>query len=158
MVVFKGSRAVILQKPTTNLNLVISKLFTVGASNFTPLPAGMMKSIDLLVEQIRRNPDLVPVLIMITDGIVNIPLDQPISLRGRKTYGNSAQGDAVDLARKLVSAGIRTVVINTDHREEEKLPLIWKGHVELKPTAFLIELARITGGRYFGLQTIRVTS
>ena len=62
------------------------------------------------------------------------------------------------MARKLVSAGIRTVVINTDHREEEKLPLIWKGHVELKPTAFLIELARITGGRYYGLQTIRVES
>ncbi len=156
LVVFKGSKAVVLQKPTTNLNLVISKLFTVGASNFTPLPAGMSKSIDLLMEQTRRNQDLVPVLIVITDGIVNIPLDQPVSLRGRKTYMNPAQGDAADLARELANFGVRTVIINTDHREEEKLPFVWKGRVELKPTAFLMELARITRGRYYGLQTIRL--
>jgi len=156
LVVFKGSKAVVLQKPTTNLNLVISKLFTVGASNFTPLPAGMRKALDLLAEQVRRNRDLVPVLIVITDGIVNIPLDEPISLRSRKTYMNSAQGDTIDLARKLASANIRTVLINTDHRENEKLPFIFGRHVELKPTAFLIELAKITRGRYYGLETIRI--
>ena len=35
-------------KPTSNLGLTISELFTVGASNLTPLPAGMRKASDLL--------------------------------------------------------------------------------------------------------------
>ena len=156
LVVFKGSKATVLQKPTTNLNLVISKLFNVGASNFTPLPAGLNKALDLLIEQVRRNRDLVPVLIVITDGIANVPLDAPISLRSRKIYMNSAQGDSMDLARRLANAQVRTVIINTDHREEEKLPSVWGRHVELKPTAFLMELAKITRGRYYGLETIRV--
>ena len=51
LIVFKGSEAILLQRPTTNLNLVISKLFNVGASNFTPLPAGMKKSLDVLMDQ-----------------------------------------------------------------------------------------------------------
>lgn len=158
LIVFKGSEAIVLQKPTTNLNLVISKLFNVGASNFTPLPAGMSKSLEILMEQVHRNRDLVPVLIVITDGIVNIPLDEPISLRSRKIYMNSAQGDAVDLAKRLANAQVRTVIINTDHRENEKLPFVWGGHIELKPTAFLMELAKITRGRYYGLETVRVES
>lgn len=156
LIVFKGSKAVVLQKPTTNLNLVISRLFTVGASNFTPLPAGLRRGLEVLMEQVRRNRDLVPVLIVITDGIVNVPLDEPISLRSRRTYMNSAQGDAIDLARKLANANVRTVIINTDHRENEKLPFVFGRHVELKPTAFLIELAKITRGRYYGLETIRL--
>jgi len=69
---------------------------------------------------------------------------------------NSAQGDAIDLARKLANANVRTVIINTDHRENEKLPFVFGRHVELKPTAFLIELAKITRGRYYGLETIRL--
>lgn len=155
LVVFKGSEAMVLQKPTTNLNLVVSKLFTVGASNFTPIPAGINKALDVLTEQMHRSRDLVPVLIVITDGIANIPLDKPISSRSRRIYMNAAQGDSIDLARKLAKAGVRTVIINTDHREEEKLPLVWGGHIELKPTAFLMELAKITHGRYYGLETIR---
>lgn len=158
LIVFKGSEAVVLQKPTTNLNTVISKLFSVGASNFTPLPAGLKKAFDVLTEQTHRNRDLVPVLIAITDGIANIPLDRPISMRSRRTYTNAAQGDAIDLSRKLAHAQVRTVIINTDHREGEKLPLVWGRHIELKPTAFLIELAKITRGRYYGLETMRVES
>jgi Mg-chelatase subunit ChlI/Mg-chelatase subunit ChlD len=156
LIVFKGSKAIVLQKPTSNLNLVISRLFTVGASNFTPLPAGLRRGLEVLMDQVRRNRDLVPVLIVITDGIVNVPLDEPISLRSRRTYMNSAQGDAIDLARKLANANIRTVFINTDHRENEKLPFVFGRHVELKPTAFLIELAKITRGRYYGLETVRL--
>ena len=69
---------------------------------------------------------------------------------------NWAQGDTIDLARRLANAQVRTVIINTDHREEEKRPSVWGGHVELKPTAFLMELARITRGRYYGLETIQI--
>ena len=78
-------------------------------------------------------------------------------MKGRKIYGHPAQADAMDLARMLANAHIRTVIINTDHREEEKLPLVWGKRIDLKPTAFLIELARVTKGRYYGLETIRVT-
>jgi len=83
-------------------------------------------------------------------------VERIFSLRSRKIYMNSAQGDSMDLARRLANAQVRTVIINTDHREEEKLPSVWGRHVELKPTAFLMELAKITRGRYYGLETIRV--
>jgi len=151
LVVFKGSEAVLLQHPTRNLRQVVKKLLDIGASDFTPLAAGMMKALQALRLETSRNKDSIPVMVTITDGIVNVPLLQPVSTFTRKDFVNSAQADVIDTARLIAKDRIRTVIINTDHRDESRPEDLSRRLRWLSPTELLMEVARITRGRYYGL-------
>lgn len=151
LVVFKGSEAVLLQHLTRNLRQVATKLLDLGASDFTPLAAGIMKALRVLRVETARNRDCIPLIVVITDGIVNVPLSQPLSFSTRNDFMNSAQADVVDVARLIAREGIRTLIINTDHREEILQSDLPGKRKSLSPTALLIEVAKITKGRYYGL-------
>lgn len=152
LVVFKGSEAVLLQHPTRNLRQVVKRLLDLGASDFTPLAAGMVKALQVLRVEKTRNRDCIPLIVMITDGIVNVPLPQPITTSTRRDFTNSAQADVIDAARLIAREGIKTLIINTDHREEYQSPEVVPRKLKwLTPTELLMEVARITKGRYYGL-------
>ena len=154
LIVFKGSEAVVLQHPTTNLNLCIQKLWKVGASDFTPMAAGLLQAWKVLKLEKQRNKDTIPMLIVFSDGIVNVPLSQPLSVHEGRELLSRAQADVIDVARLLIRDGVRIIVINTAHRrdellmEERKTPSLARYYL---PTEFLKELARIVGGSYYGL-------
>ncbi|MGQ9680860.1 MAG: vWA domain-containing protein [Candidatus Bathyarchaeia archaeon] len=151
LIVFKGSRAFTLQHPTSNLHLVAQKLRGVGASDFTPMAAGLFESLKILKMEKRRNRDAIPTLVIISDGIVNVPFDTPISMLSRRRYVSETQADCFDMARLLKKEGVRVHVINAKH-VEESLPRIIEGRrMRLTPTQFLIELARISNGEYHDL-------
>jgi len=157
LVVFKGTEATVLQYPTTNLNLVVRKLLEVGTSDFTPLATGMLKAQEIFRLERHRNKDVVPILVIISDGIANVPLERPLSPFTRQQFSNPSQADALDAAYQIAKDNIRTVIINTDHRPEEigitrEAKLCW-----YSPTDFLLEIARVTGGRYYGLGVTRGT-
>ena len=157
LVVFKGREAVILQHPTTNLNLVVRKLFEVGASDFTPIAAGLLKARRLLLLEKQKNKDVVPILVMISDGIANVPLERPLSPFTRQQFYNPSQADAIDVAHQLAKDHVRAIIINTDHRPEEvgMKRSVAEGAPVLQwysPTDFLMEIAKITGGQYYGLK------
>jgi len=154
LIVFKGSRAFTVQHPTTNLALVVEKLRRVGASDFTPMAAGLLQALKALKQERRRNRDAVPNLIVFSDGIVNVPLDEPLSPLTRRRYMSEAQADSFDVARLMAKEGFRVYVVNTNHSkaEAEAFPAMEEGwRLRLTPTQFLIELARISGGGYRGL-------
>ena len=88
---------------------------------------------------------------IVTDGIVNVPLPQPLNSYTRKDFMNSAQADVIDVSRLIARARIRTVIINTDHREEQRPEDRPQRRKWLTPTELLMEVARITKGRYYGL-------
>ncbi|KPV62259.1 MAG: Magnesium chelatase, subunit ChlI [Candidatus Bathyarchaeota archaeon BA1] len=151
LVVFKGTEAVILQRPTTNLNLVVRKLLEVGASDFTPLAAGLLRAREILQFERRRNKDVILTLVIISDGIANVPLERPLSPFTRQRFSNPSQADAMDVAHQLAKDNIQVIIINTDHRPEEMgiqrvSTLRW-----YSPTDFLMGIARTTGGHYYGL-------
>ncbi len=151
LVVFKGTEAIVLQHPTTNLNLVIRRLLEVGASDYTPLAAGLIKARHLLQLERRRNKDVVPILVIISDGIVNVPLERPLSPFTRKQFTNPSQADAIDAAHQLAKDNVRTIIINTDHRPEEVNFRRGISKRWYSPTDFFMEIAKITGARYYGL-------
>jgi Mg-chelatase subunit ChlI/Mg-chelatase subunit ChlD len=154
LIVFKGAKAFIIQHPTANLDLVVKKLKEVGASDFTPMAAGLLQAWKVLKQEKMRNKDAVPNLIVVTDGIVNVPLERPISPLTRRKYSGDAQADSIDVAHLLAKEKFKVHIINTNHSKEEArtTPLReagWK--IALTPTQFLMELARISGGDYHGL-------
>ncbi len=154
LIVFKGSRAYTLQHPTTNLDLVVEKLRKVGASDFTPMAAGLLEALKMIKRERMRNREAAIHLIVISDGIANVPLQRPISPLSRRRYLSEAQADALDVARLIAKEGVMAHVINTNHSEEDaRIPptLDERWRVRLTPTQFLIELARVMKGDYRGL-------
>jgi len=151
LIVFKGTEAIVLQHPTTNLILLVKRLLEIGASDYTPLAAGMIKARHLLQVERRRNKDIIPILVIISDGIVNVPLERPISPFRRKQFTNPSQADAIDVAHQLAKDNVRTIVINTDHRQEEVNLQRGGSKIWYSPADFLMEIVKITRGRYYGL-------
>ena len=160
LIVFKGSTATVLQHPTTNLNLVVAKLLHVGASDFTPLAAGMFQAWRLLRNEKMRRRDIVPALVIVSDGIVNVHLKRPLTPFTREKYLNAAQADVLDAANLLVKDGIKTIVINPAHDDasRKQMQLFYdaiaarKKRLWLSPTTLLLEIPRITGGFYYGIR------
>lgn len=157
LVVFKGSKAFTIQQPTRNLELIVKKLKNMGASDFTPLPAGLLQSLKILKQEKMVNKDAVPHIIVISDGIVNVPLDIPISPLTRRKYLSEAQADSFDVAHLLSKEKIKVHIVNTNHSrsDEKSFPVIDpRKRVRFTPTQFMIELARLSGGNYKGLNPV----
>jgi Mg-chelatase subunit ChlI/Mg-chelatase subunit ChlD len=154
LIVFKGSKAFTVQHPTKNLDLVVEKLRKVGASDFTPMPAGLLEAWKALKQERLRNRDAVSHLVVVSDGIANVPLDVPLSPLTRRRYTSDAQADSFDVARLIAKEGFRVYVVNTNHSKEEAKarPLMEEGRrLRYTPTQFLMKLARLTKGNYIGL-------
>ncbi len=154
LVVFKGSKAFTIQTPTRNLDLVVEKLRKMGASDFTPMASGLFQAWKVLKQEKLRNRDAIPHLIVVSDGIVNVPLDVPLSPLTRRRYTSEAQADSFDVARLLAKEGFRVYIVNTNHskREAEAFPVMDETRrIKLSPTQFLMELARLSKGSYIGL-------
>ncbi len=159
LVVFKGSAATTLQSPTTNLNLVVSKLKDLGASDLTPLAAGMFESWRIFRNERMRNRDVVPILVIISDGIANVSLSSPLSPFTRRRFLNFAQADVIDASFLLEREGVQTLVINPSHMGQgDVYASVYKKEIQektgkqwLEPTELLMEIPVITGGYYYGI-------
>lgn len=152
LVVFKGSKAYTLQHPTRNLDLVVKKLGEVGASDFTPMAAGLFQSWKTLKQEKLRNKDSLLHLYIISDGIANVPLDKPLNPLSRRRYSSEAQADSFDVLRLLIKEGVKVHVVNTNHNSnEDEYVKIKNARISLTPTQFLRELARVSKGEYIGL-------
>jgi Mg-chelatase subunit ChlD len=155
LIVFKGSKAFTLQHPTANLDLVMKKFREVGASDFTPLAAGLFEAWRVLKQEKLRNRDAIPNLVVFSDGIVNVPLERPLSMLTRRKYHSESQADAFDVAHLIAKENFKVYVINTNHSEQEARspPIREEGwRLALSPTQFLMELARASKGTYHGLK------
>jgi magnesium chelatase subunit D len=127
IVALKGLNAMIVQHPITNLRVVANKLVSLRISGFTPLAAGMVKAWEVLREAKRRDPSTVPVMVIITDGSANVPLQKSLETGEiRKIeevhvivrdYEDLATRDVASASRMIRRAGINTIVVNTNpHR------------------------------------------
>jgi magnesium chelatase subunit D len=123
LVAFKETGAIVAQHPTANLRLVTNKLLKLRMSGLTPLAAGMLKGLEVLKEEKRRNNSTIPVLTIITDGEANIPLRDDLRTGLTREfnpldasfyhYEKEARTDAISVAQMIRKEGIQTVVINT---------------------------------------------
>ncbi len=159
LVVFKGEGAQTLLSPTANMSLVVKRVMEIGASDLTPLASGMYEAWRLLRNERTKNRDVIPVLVIISDGIANIPLEAPLSQRTRSRYLNRAQADAIDVTQLLLREGVTTIAINPSHQPPgDVLQAAYKrslmteiGKTWLEPSELLMEVPKITGGYYYGI-------
>ncbi len=143
LIVCKGFGAIVAQHPSTNFNLVLSKISRVGLDDFTPLASGMYLGLNMALTERRRGYE--PVLVIVSDGNANIPLEKYRKV-GRLVFDPAVQS-VLDVATQIAKCGIETVVVNTKHRE----PTTEVGDVMMSGTELLIRVAKITKGSYVGI-------
>jgi Mg-chelatase subunit ChlI/Mg-chelatase subunit ChlD len=124
IVALKDTGAIVVQHPITNLMVVANKLVNLRVSGFTPLAAGMMKAWTVLKEAKRRDPSTVPVMVVITDGSANVPLQRSLETGEVRQieevhiivrdYEDLAVEDVMSVAKMIKREGIHTIVVNTN--------------------------------------------
>jgi len=143
IVICKGFGAAVLQHPTTNFNLVQSKLLRLGLDNYTPLAAGMYLGLQVAIAEKRRGYE--PILVVVSDGNANVPLER--WARAWRLGLDPAAQSVLEVARQIARNDVEVVVVNTQHRE----PTVESSDAVLSGTTLLINVARITKGSYVGI-------
>ena len=136
--------AKILSFPTTNINKIISSFLKVEFSGKTPLALGLLKAYRMILSTRIKYPDIIPRILLLSDGIANIPLRTPIDKGIRTLFESDAQADVIAVARLLARKNIKLIVINPWHLD------YWPAKYILSPTELLRIATRITGGIYLG--------
>ncbi|MEM2202705.1 MAG: VWA domain-containing protein [Candidatus Bathyarchaeia archaeon] len=124
IVALKDTGAVTVQHPITNLRVVAKKLIDLKVSGYTPLAAGMLKAWEVLKEEKRRNPSIVPIMVLVTDGSANVPLRRSLETGDvreideiriiLREYEDLAIKDVISVSKLIRREGIHTIIVNTN--------------------------------------------
>ncbi|MHB8707131.1 MAG: magnesium chelatase subunit D family protein [Coriobacteriia bacterium] len=102
LVAFRGDSAELLLAPTASVELAQLKLRSLPTGGATPLAHGLVRSIEVLESEARRNDDIIPWLVLVTDGRANVGIN-----------GGLGSEDAKAAAERIRAASINTIVIDT---------------------------------------------
>jgi magnesium chelatase subunit D len=104
LVVFQKNGARVVLPPTSSVELARRALSDVPVGGKTPLSAGLQTAFDVISQELRQHPDLMPLMVLLTDGAGNVSLtDLP------------PQEEAYRIAETFPQNHIRSVVINMEH-------------------------------------------
>ena len=105
LVVFQKDRASLVLPPTNSVTLAKQALQDIPVGGKTPLSAGLMLSYETIRKEKLVHPDVMPLIILLTDGAGNVSLSEQLT----------PQEEAHMIANLIHEAEIRTVTINMEH-------------------------------------------
>ncbi len=135
VVTFGDQSAAVTLRPTSSIELAREAFRSLTAGSTTPLSRGLLTAYELIQQEVRRERDLIPVLILISDGCANVSM------------GDMRPGEEADLVGEMIRARkIRSIVLGTGGRG-------WR-----MPDGSLFapaqELAAAMGGEFYPLDEI----
>jgi magnesium chelatase subunit D len=80
-------------------------LDTIAVGGKTPLSSGLHLSYQVFMREMRRNPQVMPLMILLTDGAGNVSMT-----------GMTPHEEGCKIADLIHRSNIRAVVINTEHK------------------------------------------
>ena len=110
MVAFKGKDGHILLPPTSGVELAKKMLVNLPTGGKTPLAAGVMKALSLIKNEKRKDPTIVPMLVLISDGRSNISIVE----------GADPMGEIEKLGTMAQEEGIHSIVIDSEVTRKAK--------------------------------------
>ena len=99
LVVFQKDRASLVLPPTNSVLLAKQAMSDIPVGGKTPLSAGLLMTLESVMREKNLNPDVMPMMILLTDGAGNVSISDSIS----------PQDEAHSIARRIHEADIRTV-------------------------------------------------
>lgn len=104
LIVFQKDRAMLVLPPTNSVVLAKKALADIPVGGKTPLSAGLKLSLDVFTKEKRLHPDVMPLMILLTDGAGNVSItDLP------------PQEEAHRIADAIAQENIRNITINMEH-------------------------------------------
>jgi magnesium chelatase subunit D len=104
MIVFQGTEATVVLRPTSSVGLAQRALKDIAAGGKTPLSAGLWAAYQVCIAARRRDPEVVPLIIILTDGAGNISMGWL-----------PPQEEAWHVADLIRQAHLRSIVVNMEH-------------------------------------------
>ena len=104
LVVFQKDRATLVLPPTNSIQLAQKALADIPVGGKTPLSAGLHLAHEVIQRETSMNPDVQPLLILLTDGAGNVSMSSM-----------NPQQEAHRIAEGIAEDEIRCVVINMEH-------------------------------------------
>lgn len=105
LVVFQKNRAVEVLPPTNSVQLAQKALRDIPVGGKTPLSAGLTLAHEIVRRERLSNPDVMPMLIILTDGAGNVSL----------MNNAPPQEEAHFIAEQIEMDNIKSIVINMEH-------------------------------------------
>ena len=113
LVAFRGDRAELLLEPTTSVDLAQLRLAQLPTGGRTPLAQGIGMGYEVIANQFRRDPEVYPLLVLVTDGRANKgtgsgnPLEEAFRLAEAIRREGRIQSMVVDVEKEgLLSFGL----------------------------------------------------
>jgi Mg-chelatase subunit ChlD len=104
LIVFHKNDSNLVLPPTNSVQLAKKALADIAVGGKTPLSAGLMMAFDVFRKESYTHPDVMPMMILLTDGAGNVSLsDLP------------PQEEAHRIANLIKEIEVRSVVINMEH-------------------------------------------
>ncbi|KKM08269.1 hypothetical protein LCGC14_1725590, partial [marine sediment metagenome] len=101
LVIFRGKKAVVLQKPTLNFTMAVNKIKKIEGKSYTPMAAALLKVTDLIKVEKLKNRNVIPVVFVCSDCGANISVKYPeLVAQVESDYGVIAQ-ELKELTKKL---------------------------------------------------------
>lgn len=104
MIIFQKDDANVILPPTNSIELARKALEEIPVGGKTPLSSGLYAAYEVVEREQRRNPEVVPLVIVLTDGAGNVSMGKM-----------PPQQEALRVAEFFVQDRIRSIVINTEH-------------------------------------------
>ncbi|HSF80787.1 MAG TPA: VWA domain-containing protein [Anaerolineales bacterium] len=104
LVVFQKDRATLVLPPTNSVQLAKRALADIPVGGKTPLSAGLFLSQQVIQKERIVHPDVMPLLILLTDGAGNVSMSNL-----------PPQEESHRIAEQIAEEDIRSVVINMEH-------------------------------------------
>lgn len=109
LVTFQKETARLILEPTRSVELAKKLLKDVPVGGKTPLSAGLLLANEILEQARRKDPEVMPLLILLTDGAGNVSMT-----------GLPPREESVRVARMIRANRIRALVINTEHESLDR--------------------------------------
>ncbi len=104
LIIFQKEEARLVLPPTSSVELAQKALKDIPVGGKTPLSSGLLLAYRVLQKEMHLNPEVMPLMILLTDGAGNVSLtDMP------------AYEEAIKVAELIRQSNVRSVVINMEH-------------------------------------------
>lgn len=134
MVLFGGKGADLVLPLSSSAERAARCLADLPTGGRTPLSAGLLKAAQVLLNERRKCPEMVPFLFLISDGRANVGMKGDI------------REELETVSRYIRDAGIRLVVIDTEHSTGPGIRI---------RLGFCKKIAEIADGHYYQLDDLR---
>ncbi len=133
MVVFRGKDAELILPPCASVDLALNKLRELPTGGKTPLSAGLSRGLQLLQGEMKKDAEVKPMMVLISDGRANVAL------------GGSIKEELKEISERARQSGVQTIVIDTE--------IVESSFMDMR-LGYCRNIADDTGGRYYPISSL----